>query len=100
MRESLQIAAKSPYFQLTMSVGIQNLLAAAKVLSSIGVDVNVYIEEALKSINHQLTDAAYESTDLDELLEQAQAIGDEVAEKSEETTGNATPTSKKGGDSS
>lgn len=93
MRDSLKKAAQSPYFQLTMSVGINNLLAAAKILSSIGIDVNDLITQALQSINDQLTDAAYSVTDLDELLQQAQAIGDEVVEESEKKsqTGNVTP---------
>ena len=78
MRDLLREAAKSPHFQLSMSVGINNLLAAAKLLSSIGIDVKEHVAEALKSINVQLSDAAYAMTDLDELLESAQAIGDEV----------------------
>jgi hypothetical protein len=100
MRDSLKKAAESPYFQLTMSVGINNLLAAAKILSSIGIDVNHLITQALQSINEQLTDAAYSVTDLDELLKQAQAIGDEeVVETQSQEAGNVTPT-KESGDSS
>ncbi len=99
MRDSLKNAAQSPYFKLTMSVGINNLLAAAKLLSSIGIDVNDQIAEALRSINEQLTDAAYNITDLDELLKSAQAIGDEVVQTQEKKqTGNVTPTSAEDGE--
>ena len=76
MRDSLRLAAKSPHFQLTMSHGINNLLAAAKLLSSIGIDVTDPLADALRSINAQLTDAAYDVTDLDKLLEEANSIGE------------------------
>ncbi len=91
MRDILKIAAQSPYFPLTMSTGINNLLAAAKLLSSIGIDVNGPLAEALRSINDQLTDAAYETTDLSELLEQAQSIGDEIVPPQQEKSQSQQP---------
>jgi hypothetical protein len=102
---SLKLAAKNPYFQQAVSVGIQNLLAAAQVLSSVGIKITSNIADTLREIHVQLTDAAYEVTNLDELLKQAQEIGrnEVVAQKKEirtrpgtlpegrESEGDATP---------
>ena len=97
MRDKLREAAKSPLFRLTMSAGINSLTFAARTLSSIGIDVTDDVKVALQSINQQLNDAAYEITDLDELLKEAQAIGDEVVEKPQTNeTGDATPTTEIG----
>jgi len=76
MRDSLQKAASTPYFKLAVDVGLQNLISAAQVFSSVGIDISTHITGALQAIHSQLSDAAYEVTDLDELIEQAQAIGD------------------------
>lgn len=102
MRDNLKRAAGEPYFKLTLMLGVNGLIEAARVLSSIGIDVNALVEEALKSINSQLTDAAYEMTDLDGLLKEAQAIGDDVVQIPEETSegGRATPKTEDGGNSS
>ena len=81
MRERLKNAAGTPQFNTLLMVGVQHLVSAARTLNLVGVDVNELIEEALHSCQKQLSDAAYEMTDLDELLNHAQAMGDEVAEK-------------------
>lgn len=100
MRDKIREAAKSPLFRLTMLAGINSLTSAARTLSTIGIDVTKDVEQALQTINQQLSEAAYAETDLDELLKEAQAIGDEVEKTpSVKKTGNVTPTRKKGGDS-
>ena len=81
MRERLKNAAGTPQFKTLLMVGVQHLVSATRTLSLIGIDVNELIEEALRSCQKQLNDAAYEMTDLDELLNHAQAMGDEVAQE-------------------
>lgn len=81
MRERLKNAAATPQFKTLLIVGVQHLAEAALILSSIGIDVNELMKEALHSCQKQLSDATYEMTNLDELLNHAQAMGDEVAEK-------------------
>ena len=90
MREELQRAAGDPLFKLTLMFGVKNLINAARAFSSIGIDVCPLITEALKSISSQLTGAAYEMTDLNELLKDARVIGDEVGKK--QLPGPVTPT--------
>ena len=67
---------------------------AVKIKKETGLDIQheirKRIEEALKSINLQLAGAAYEITDLDVLLQEAQAIGDEIVEIPEIKTGTQT----------
>lgn len=75
MGDSLKKAAQTPYFQQAVSVAIQSLIGAAQILSSVGIDITKDTTDALRSIHSQLTAAAYEVTDLDELLKQAQALG-------------------------
>jgi hypothetical protein len=74
----LHKAASMSTFKVAASIGIQNLLAAARILSSIGLDINTEIAKILESLNLQLMSAAYEVTNLDDLLRQARAIGDEI----------------------
>jgi len=94
MRDKLLSAIRDPYFKLTLMLGVNGLTDAARHLSSVGINVNDLISEALKSINLQLSDAAYEITDLDALLQEAQAIGDEIVETPQQTKqGTVTPTS-------
>ena len=101
MRDILKRAAGDPFFKLTLMLGVNGLVEAARVLHSLGIDVNDLIEQALSSINSQLTGVAYEMTNLDELLAEARAIGDDVVQLQEEDEpGRATPESKEDGDSS
>ncbi len=93
MRDRLRDAVKDPYFRLTLMVGIHGLIDAARHLSSIGIDVNEFITQALKDVSLQLNDAAYAVTDLDALLNEARAIGDEVVKKPQAKEGIITPTS-------
>jgi predicted ATP-grasp superfamily ATP-dependent carboligase len=83
-------------------LGVNNLVEAARRLSSVGIDVNDLIEETLRSINKQITELAYKITDIDDLLNEAQSIGDEIVQTEEETQqkGTATPNTEKNGDSS
>ena len=99
MRDSIKNAVQTPYFQLAVSIGIQSLLGAAQTLSSVGIDITGNVADTLRKIHSQLTDAAYEVTDLDELLRQAQDIGRDkvVAQKkssvpSQRPQGDTTPT--------
>lgn len=85
MGDSLNKAAQTPYFQQAVSVGIQSLIGAAQILSSVGIDITKNTAETLRAIHSQLTAAAYEVTDLDALLKTAQDIGNEVvAQKKKE----------------
>lgn len=84
MRDLLRGSVKDPYFRLTLMLGVNGLIDASRQLTSIGIDVNTLIEQALKDISSQLNDATYEITDLDALLSEAQAVGDEVVETHKE----------------
>ena len=77
MRDNLKRATGDPYFKPTLMLGVNGLVEAARVLTTIGIDVNALIEETLNSINIQLTSTAYEMTDLEKLLEEARNIGND-----------------------
>jgi hypothetical protein len=75
-------------------LGVNGLIDSARLLTSVGVDVNELITLALKNVNQQLNGAAYEITDLDALLQEAQAMGDEVVKTPQGETGHVTPTTE------
>lgn len=100
MRDKLRGSISDPYFRLTLMLGVNGLIDAGRQLTSIGIDVNKLITLALKDVSLQLNDAAYEITDLDALLRESQAIGDEVVETKEVKTGNVTPNTHEGDNSS
>jgi hypothetical protein len=99
MRDKLRGSVSDPYFRLTLMLGVNGLIDASRQLTSIGIDVNKLITLALKDISSQLNNAAYEITDLDALLQEAQAIGDEVVE-TQEITGTVTPNTTEESDNS
>lgn len=92
MRDTLLRAIRDPYFKTNLLHGVNGLIESARILTRIGIDVNKLVMLALKDINSQLNDAAYEITDLDALLKESQAIGDEVVEKPQTEKGPVTPT--------
>jgi hypothetical protein len=100
MRDKLRRAIPDPYFKLTLMIGINGLIDSARHLISIGIDVNPIISEAVREINLQLSAAAYEITDLDALLQDAQAIGDEIVKTEQTEEGFVTPTTTETDDDS
>lgn len=89
MREKLLVSIQDPLFKLTLMYGVNGLIESSRVLTSLGIDVTKLIAQALKDTNSQLSDAAYEITDLDALLQEAQAIGDDFVETPETEAGAA-----------
>jgi len=77
MRDKLLNAVKSQHFKLTLMLGTNGLIESAQILTSLGLDVNEFVTQALKSINVQLNSAAYDITDLEKLLEEAQDIAND-----------------------
>ena len=77
MRDRLIQAAKDPSFKLILNLSLQNLITASRSLSAMGIDIREDVRSALQSISDQVTLAAYDVTNLDALLEESQAIGDQ-----------------------
>ena len=100
MRDKLVRAVEDPLFKQTLMLGVEGLISSSQTLMLVGIDVNELITLALQSVNSQLNAAAYEITDLDALLQEAQMMGDEVVETQQGETGNVTPDSTEVDDSS
>jgi hypothetical protein len=78
MSDILKNADNNPLFRPAINTAISLLTESARILKEIGVDVTPQLTSVLQAISKQLADAAYEATDLDALLAEAQALGDDV----------------------
>jgi len=100
MRDKLIQSAHEESFREDLMSGVNGLILAARILTSLGVDVNYFVTQALEAVNAQINGVAYEVSNLDELLKQAQAIGDEVVQESQtRPQGSIEPRPKKNDDS-
>ena len=84
MSDILNKSAKHPLFKSTLATGLAGITSGAQLLISLGIDVSNETIAVLKKIEEILRDATYNSIDLDGLLSDAQAIGDEIEKKSQQ----------------
>ena len=90
MDKLLKSVARHPLFKPTFAAGLSHITTGIQLLMSLGIDIEDEGRELLQKIEAVLRNTAYDSINLDELLKQAQAIGDDFgktrkSEKSPET---------------
>lgn len=88
--EILKRAAKHPLFQPTFAAALSSITHGSQLLISLGIDVSEDAERLLKRVEEILRDATYDSLNLDELLKEAQAIGDDLGKEEKRETGPST----------
>ena len=91
MRDKLIQSVHEDSFREDLMSGVNGLIQAARILTSLGIDVNCFITQALENVNSQINGIAYEVSNLDELLLEAQNLGDEVVKESQTRPQGSTP---------
>jgi len=81
--EILKKAAQHPLFQPTFAAAMSSITHGSQLLLTLGINVTDETEQLLKRVEEILREATSASLNLDELLEEARAIGDEFGKKAE-----------------
>ena len=84
MSEIIKATSNHPLFKPTLFAGVTSIVSGAKSLILLGFQIDAETVALLKQVEAQLRGVAYDSTNLDELLAHAQAMGDDLGKTREE----------------